>query len=202
MKFFKENSYDIIKLYITQIGIAIFSFMMYSAVGMINPDSTVPIVFSVIVSVFSTGFFFALLYCSAWEWGGKDKIRIDAGKMSPHSLKGLKMSLFANVPNFLFTVLGIISFLFCLFGIDSVFAVIGSICALIFRFTEMMYQGIVQAIFQGLKDGEKNLLFLTVESVAFFAFSLLSALVTHFGYVMGTKEKKLFAFIKNNKKYE
>ena len=61
MKFLKENSYDIIKLYITQIGIAIFSFMIYTAAGMISKDSTVSSTILVIVSLFSTGFFFALL---------------------------------------------------------------------------------------------------------------------------------------------
>ena len=39
MKFFKENSYDIVKLFINQIGITIFSFMLYTAVAMIEDES-------------------------------------------------------------------------------------------------------------------------------------------------------------------
>ena len=202
MKFFKKNSYDIVKLYITQIGIAIFSFMMYSAVGMINPDSSVSLAFSVPISIFSTFFFYALLYCSAWEWGGKDRIRIDGGKAKRDVLKAFKMSLFANTVNFLLTLIGFAAFLFCLNGMMSGFDAIGSICALLYRFTLMMYQGLVQGIFSGLKDGGLNLLFFTFESAAFFVFSFLSALVTHFGYWMGLREKRLFGFIKNNKKYE
>lgn len=202
MKFFKENSYDIIKLYVTQVCIAIFSMMMYTAAGMINAESTVATGISVTISVFSTGFFYALLYSSAWEWGGKDRIRIDAGRMENKSTKALKMSLVGNIPNFILTVLGFVSFLFCLGGTMNVFDAIGSVCALAYRFTSAMYQGLVQAIFSGLKDGGLNLLFFTVESLAFLAFSLLSVLATHFGYVMGKSNKRIFGFIKSNKKYE
>ena len=75
MNFFKANSYDIVKIYITQFGIAIFSTMLYLSAGMINADNTVAWWISLIISIFATVFFFSLLYCSAWEWGGKDTTR-------------------------------------------------------------------------------------------------------------------------------
>ena len=202
MKFFKENSYDIVKIYITQIGISIFALMMYLAVGMINADSTVATGISLTISIFATVFFFALLYCSAWEWGGKDKIRYDSGKIDLKITKALRMALIGNVPNFVLMTLGIISFSFCLGGTTAVFDAIGSICTLIYRLTAAMYQGIVQASFSFLKDGGKNFLFFVVEGIAFITLSIISALVTHLGYVMGVKEKRLFGFIKSNKKYE
>lgn len=202
MRFFKENSYDIVKIYITQIGISIFALMMYLAVGMISADSTVSTGISLTISIFATVFFFALLYCSAWEWGGKDKIRYDAGKIELRATKALRMALLGNIPNILLMLLGIISFSFCLGGITSTFDAIGSVCTLIYRLTAAMYQGIVQTAFSFLKDGDKNFLFFVVEGSAFLGLSLISALVTHFGYIMGIKEKRLFGFIKSNKKYE
>lgn len=39
MKIFKENSYDIVKLYVNQIGIMIFSMLLYTAVGSFENES-------------------------------------------------------------------------------------------------------------------------------------------------------------------
>ena len=199
MKFFKENSYDIVKIYITQIGIAIFSFMLASGAGMISPDSSVSKPLQLILSIFSFGFFYALLFYSAWEWGAKDKIRMDAGRLSGNSLKGLYMGLFANVPNIVLTVIAIISYAVCLGGANTFFGGVGGVCSIIYRFTANMYHGTVQACFSFLKDGGTNILFLFVEAIAFLAFSLLSILALQVGYVLGIKKSNLFG---KKRKYE
>ena len=203
MNFFKANSYDIVKIYITQFGIAIFSTMLYLSAGMINADSTVAWWISLIISIFATGFFFALLYCSAWEWGGKDKIRADGGKLIIDNTKALKMGLLGNIPNLVLTLLAFIAFFACSFDKTIFIGPIGAVCAMIMRFTASMYQGIVQnslSFLHGEAYGEFT--FYIFEAVMFFALSLISVLVIHFGYIMGTKEKKLLSFMKNDKKYE
>ena len=40
MRFFKSNSYDIVKLYINQIGISIFSLFLYFAVESLPMEET------------------------------------------------------------------------------------------------------------------------------------------------------------------
>lgn len=201
MKFLKENSYDIIKLYITQIGIAIFSFMIYTAAGMISSDSTVSQTILVIVSLFSTGFFFALLYCSAWEWGGKDKIRCDAGKSNVSPLRGMYMSIYANVLNFFLTVSTIICSLFCIAGKSAFFESFGGVCGVIYRFTAMMYHGVVRVISLSITTENLPPFWLT-EAIGFLVCSLLAVAVTQFGYAMGRNERKIFKSLGNNKKYE
>ena len=203
MSFFKANSYDIVKIYITQFGIAIFSTMLYLSAGMINTDNTVAWWISLIVSVFATCFFYALLYCSAWEWGGKDKIRADGGKLDIDKMKALKMGLIGNTPNFLFTILAFISFLVCSFDKTSFIGPIGAVCSMIMRFSAAMYQGIVKNSLDFLHgEGFGAFTFYIYEAVAFLLFSLVSVLVIHLGYTLGVKEKRLFSFIKTNKKYE
>ena len=82
MKIFKENSYDIIRLYVNQLGIMIFSMLLYSAVGSFENES-LSSGLSVFVSIFSVCFYLALIYYSMWEIGAKDKIRIDGNRMDP-----------------------------------------------------------------------------------------------------------------------
>lgn len=203
MNFFKANSYDIVKIYITQFGIAIFSTMLYLSAGMINADNTVAWWISLIVSIFATGFFFALLYCSAWEWGGKDKIRADGGKLVIDKAKALKMGLLGNIPNFVLTILAFVAFLVCSYDKTSFIGPVGAICSMIIRFTASMFQGIVQNSLSFLHgEGYGEFTFFIFEAVMFFALSLISVLVIHFGYIMGVKEKKIFSFMKNDKKYE
>ncbi|MBO5945318.1 MAG: hypothetical protein J6Q69_01800 [Clostridia bacterium] len=200
MKFLKENSYDIIKLYITQIGIAIFSFMIYTAAGMISKDSTVSSTILVIVSLFSTGFFFALLYCSAWEWGGKDKIRQDAGKTNISTLRGMFMSLWANALNFFLTCATMICAAVCMNTRGGFAETFGGLCGVLYRFTAMMYHGIVRVISLAITAADQPSFWFT-EAAGFFICSLLCVVATQFGYIMGRNEKKIFNF-KSNKKYE
>ena len=203
MSFIKANSYDIVKIYITQIGIAIFATMMYLSAGMIKADSTVDWWLALIISIFATGFFFSLLYCSAWEWGGKDKIRADGGKITIDSLKALKMGLLGNVPNFILNLLAFIGMLVFSGSNIAFFGAIGGVCATINRFTAAMYQGIVKNSLDFLHgEAYGEFTFYIFEAAAFFVLALISVLVIHFGYTMGVKEKKLFGFFKSNKSYE
>ncbi len=180
MKFIKENSYDIIKLYINQLGITIFSLILYFSVSSIESEGTRGII-KACVSLFASVFYFALIYTAAWDYGAKDRIRVDGGRMSEQKWKGAVMGLLANSLNFLFAGICIISYNFTH---NSFFAQSFDIANLLLRFTEAMYLGAVQFVFAS------NML---LQTVGFLIFSFVSVLVTHFAYILGMMEKRLFS---------
>ena len=106
MTWFKTNSYTIVKMIIQQFGIAIMSIIFIG--GALGGDSRL----GLIGSVFCTLFYLALLYTMCWDEGAKAGIRADAMHAKKDTLGGLKLSLFANIPNALLAFLMLIGFLF------------------------------------------------------------------------------------------
>ena len=196
MKFFKDNSYDIVRLLINQIGITIFSFALMAAIGAIEDPSTYSTVL-ISASVFATGFYLVLIYTVGWECGAKDKIRIDGGRLAPMPHKGALMALIANIPNFVFTLVAIICMAVYMTtggeGLYSAFALFN----LFFRFIEAMYLGIIQAIFSGFSY-DANLQYL-LESIGFFVAPLLAVLATHLGYYLGSKNLRILSFVQGKR---
>jgi type IV secretory pathway VirB2 component (pilin) len=203
MKFFKENSYDIVKLFINQMGITIFSLVLYTAIGFID-DEVLNLRVKVILSVFATIFYFALLYTATWEFGAKDKIRIDSGKALSTPTKGLKMSLLANIPNFILAVFAIAFMGIYMLGGNEWFYSAFFVLNMLIRFISAMFLGLIQGIFSFLAtDDPTNASFCPYyfwQTVGFFVGPILSVIVTHFGYKMGSLEKKLFGFLVPSKK--
>lgn len=196
MKFFKENSYDILRLYINQIGITIFSLLLYFSVASIK-DETLGLRLKIAISIFAILFYFALLYTAAWDWGAKDKIRIDAGRLECKKYKGALMSLIANIPNFILAA-GCVITMAVVIKTDSEAALAANqIFNLILRFSESMYLGVLQAIFAF----EENNVYLYnfYQSIGYLIAPLLAILATHIGYIFGLKEIKLFKSNKVNK---
>ena len=154
-----------------------------------------------IVSVFALLFYFALLYYVSWEYGAKDKIRVDSGRQAALPLKGLIMSLIANIPNLIFGVLAVVLCSITLYGNADV----KDIFALVFAITmahASMYMGIIQTFVYGftlpnpdVPDMNKYL----IMSVLFLLMPLISVGVTQFGYFLGTKEKKILSIFSGKK---
>ena len=201
MKIFKENSYDIVRLYINQLGIMIFSMLLYTAVGSFENEK----VFSalrIFVSLFSVCFYLVLIYFVMWELGAKDKIRIDGGRAESCKSKGLIMGLFANIPNF---VLGFVTLVFLLVAfstenqaINSVFLMLN----LIMRFHASMYMGIItECVPTGTPTGSSGIdqVEFLIETILFTVLPAISILVTHLAYNLGSKEKKLSAILTGKK---
>ena len=189
MKIFKENSYDIVRLYINQLGIMIFSTLLYTAIGSFENNRLFNAL-SIFVSLFATGFYLVLINYVVWEIGAKDKIRVDGGRAEPCSLKGLVMGLFANIPNL---VLGILTIFFLMLSVltgnESVSSVF-YLFNLIMRFHASMYMGVItQAVPTGI-----SMEFL-IEAILFTVIPLISVLVTHFAYYLGSKDKKLTSIL-------
>ena len=189
MKFLKENSYDIVRLYINQVGITIFSLVLYTSIGFIN-DATLNVQLKIWLSVFATVFYLALLYTAAWEFGAKDKIKIDSGKLSRAPMKGAVMSLVANAPNFvlaIFTILMIV--IYILGGTEGFYSAFG-VFNLLLRFTNAMFLGVIQGIFSGISDEYLSYVW---QSVAYLIMPLFSVAATQIGYSLGERNIRILA---------
>ena len=197
MKFLKENSYDIIRLIINQVGITIFAFVIYTAVGSVKIESRLAVILlRVGISVFSALFYYALIYTVAWDWGAKDKIRIDAGRIPADKFKGLKMSLIANVPNFVLAFLYVLTFGIYALGVEGIknFAFIFNFLA---RFWMAIYLGAIQGAFIMFENNEN--LYFFMQGIGYLIIPVISVFVTHLGYTLGSREKRMFGFLKRSK---
>ena len=208
MNFFKKNSYDIVRMFITQIGISIFALIMSTAFSAMDIDKSSAgfIVGKVAISVFSTAFYFILLYMSAWDWGAKDKIRIDAGKLSKNNAKLFLMALIANAPNIVISLVSAFCLIFSACGITKFFYAAGSLLFFLLYFLSHMFYGTTSAIFDFLKNsepGSNNSFFFLMQLIVFILLYFVTMLVCHLGYSLGVREKRIFGFIKMKpKKYE
>lgn len=199
MKIFKENSYDIVRLYVNQLGIMIFSMLLYTAVGSFENES-LSLKLSIFVSVFSTCFYLVLVYYAMWELGAKDKIRIDGGRMEPCKNKGLVMGLFANVPNLVLGAITVILMsVFLASGNDGIYAGF-LVFNTIMRFHDSMLLGVITSIVPtGLSSGTIDYVEFLIEAILFTVLPLISVGVTHLAYTLGSREKKIFSFLSNKK---
>ena len=198
MKFFKENSYDVVRLFINQIGIAIFSLILYTALGTVKIEDDNRYTFKAIISIFAILFYFALLYTVAWDWGAKDNIRIEGKRMEPVKLKGARLAFWANVPNFVFAfVYALTMGLYCI-GIKGV-KNLSAVFNVISRFIMSMHLGLLQSIFSFLADNPYVYEFW--QAVGYFIVPVFAIMVTELGYSLGLREKKIFGTIrKKNQK--
>lgn len=199
MKFFKENSYDVVRLFINQIGIAIFSMIIYTAIGMVNIDSDARLGIKVAVSVFAILFYFALLYTVAWDWGAKDKIRIDGGRLEPDvvKFKGAKIAFLANIPNFVLSFISSLTVGLYILGVEGALGV-SAIFNIFTRLLMSMYLGLLQGVFVFLN--QQVYVYQFWQAVGYFFIPVFAIAVTQIGYSFGLKERKIFPTAVNKNK--
>lgn len=189
MTFFKENSYNIVRMLLYQFGMTVFGLIVTMA-------ATKNDVLMLCVSIYASCMYLGLLYLATWDSGAKDRIRADAGRIKPDKLAGLKMSLFANIPNFLLVVFLLIGFLFgAVFGTHGWAQGMFVIAHLIGVGIQAMYTGIVNALIPASSNALSGFYLL-----AYTITPLLSLFACWFGYVMGWHERRLFGFLKKGKK--
>ena len=110
-KFWKENSYDIVKMFIYQMGMTVFGLVVSMAAIKLSISMNLPYGERWILSlgsVFGAGLYVYLLGYMTAEIGSKDGIRIEAGRLEYNRLKGLYMSLMANAINIVLALTAII----------------------------------------------------------------------------------------------
>ena len=113
MKFIKENSYDIVRFFIYQIGIAIFSLSVAYPLNEVSDDEYTKKLIQLGVSILAIAFYCILVYTVSWERGANDRIKIDGGKLKADPFKSAKLAILANIPNFILSAVAIVaSFLF------------------------------------------------------------------------------------------
>ena len=189
MRFLKENFDSVIKLFVNQIGVAIFSFFLYTAASTIAENGQSGLAVKFAISVFSIIFYFLLIYNVIWEIGGKDKIRIDAGRMTPQKSKGARLSFIANLPNFIF--IGIALLLFVIYmtsgneGFKAAFAILNAL----FRIFVSMYLGAIQLVCDSFSENENT--YYLMQTIGFLIFPVMSIGISHFAYIMGLNNKKI-----------
>lgn len=195
MRYIKENSYDIVRLYVNQIGITIFSLFLYTAVAMMGDDVFFGLKLG--VSIFSSLFYVFLVHNIVWEIGATDKIRIDSGKVAPTPAKGMWLSLFANVPNLLLAFFSVIFALLMLFGVEWAVSAF-TLVFVILRFHTAMYMGMIQGTVPA-GGAAIDPIDCLVESILFLLIPLVAVALAHLSYWLGTKEIKLLGFLDSKK---
>lgn len=100
-KFLKDNLSQILNMMVTQVAITIFGFVLAMACSKSNSLLAVS-------SVLSVAFYLYLIFSRAYEIGQKDGIRIRAGRLEYKPLKGMLISLWANLINIVLAVLAVI----------------------------------------------------------------------------------------------
>ena len=198
MRTFKENSYDIVKLFINQIGIAIFSLFLLIAVGAaFENNDTLFGTFKIAVSVFAVIFYAVIVYYMFWEVGAKDAIRVAGGRAEFKPFKATFISAWANIPNLF--VSGLCIILLCVYSVSSSEAVLDGfrILFLVCSWLMDMYLGIIQTIAPEAVAEPFAFNSYIVQSVLYFVIpSVVSCAVVNFGYFMGYNEKRIFSISK------
>ena len=188
IKFFKENSYNVVKVFINQIGITIFSFVLYFSIASFKENNMqLYHKLMIAISAFAMLFFFVLLYTSAWDLGSADKIRIESKKAEKNVFKGALITLCANIGNF---ILSGVVLLTVAFDIKGAFAAFSGVCYTIYILFNGMYNGLIRNGLMLINSTEEPHALLS--SVGFFAILILPIIASHIGYVFGLKNIKIF----------
>lgn len=96
--FIKENSYNMVKIFLTQIVMSFFGTMLAIAT-LRNPSL---LLWS---SILSIAIQLCVIYTIGWDIGARDKIKIDGGRMRPFPAKGVLIALGGNAPNLILALL-------------------------------------------------------------------------------------------------
>ncbi len=145
MRFFVSHSYEVIRLFLNQIAMSVFGLILFgAALGLSDNRSGV---WTVLASVFAVAFYLYILFATVRDLGAKDNVKVESGREKYDSLKGIKLGLWAQVPNLLLVLLLWVGILISVCGAervgDSVFAL--SYIA-VHSFLQAVYIGIVDVI--------------------------------------------------------
>ncbi len=176
MRFFKKNSYEIVRLFVIQIGMMIFSFIVSTAAMQVYDQNTKAA--HLVVSVFSVLFYLFVLYTTVWHVGLTRSERLANGREKADKLYGAKIAVFANLPNFLLCFLMVIG-LFRLVFPNSFFIGLFGVSRLLEGLLNFKYLGIINYV--SPKDGYLLITLLSILS------TLPSILVSQIACTLGEK---------------
>ena len=187
----RENTSTIVSFLAAQLGMMVFGLVVMSSCISLGITWL-----TVAASVFTIGFYLALIYNKAWLMGGKDRIRIDGGRLEPMPLKGLLVSAVANLLNILAGIIANIGFL--LYDkTDLMGTSIGNqmyyIAKAISRFVQSIYIGVLNLI-QPYFEVELAAGTTDIHPVFLLLIVLPSLLAATAGYLMGSHNLRSLGF--------
>ena len=178
MKFFREHSSRIMRLFANQIGITFFALVLTMAVISMKNDSL-----KIVVSALSIVFYLFLIYTAMWEAGAADIIGIENGRKPKIPFYAVKVALWASVPNL---ILGVLLSITCVFfdgfGFDWAGLCFG-VLHIIAGLFEAMYVGLFSYLIEGMADTTQHV----VVSLLYLASSLPLIAVSAGAYALGLK---------------
>ena len=182
---FSEKGHIMLKFAVNQFAMSIFGIMIAFAAVAANEKLLIPF------GIFSSLFFFFLIYYFIWEDGAKDAIRAGYGKIKEDRFCSLKYCFIAHLPSLICVILYII---LNVFGSGNTAESIKSILIIIISF--FMY-GMFMGISRGLAltfgstvniDGVETKVFSFVDNgYIYIIFSIITMAVVFFAYYFGLK---------------
>lgn len=198
MRFIKENFSEIVRLYVNHIGITIFAMFTITAFGAMNSESDA---LGILASVLSMLFYYVLIYFVVWEIGGKDRIRIDAGRMEKKPAKGFFLGICGNIPHI---VISLVSFIFTLINAVNVshdpslianpeLNPLGSVTGIFWiimtahgsMYQTFIYNGITKNLISS------DLYAMVATAALHVIIPVIAALVTQLAYSLGVRDRKI-----------
>lgn len=175
--FFGRYSYTMVRLFLNQFAIGLFGAVITLALSKIGGDNeTLSDTVMIVASALATIFYLFLTYTTIWPVGGKDRISSDAGKLSVMPMRGVLISLIANVPGLVVAILYTISEFVGQTGMKLAMRVVT-------LFLNGMYYGLLAGAPAGAADEAKLLNYWWM----YFLVLLPAIIVTGVGYYLGTR---------------
>ncbi len=176
--FFKDHSYDMVRMMLNQIAISIFGFSLFLATSLAQNEAL-----KIATTVFSILFYLFLIYTTAWDIGYRDHTSVKLGKKPQRPLKGVLISLCANSINLLLALLIALGSIPVL---PEFFRQAGGLAQSITVLIEGMYSGLFPLQVAGI--ALKDLWFL------YFLLPVPALLVSGISYYLGLKDVKWSSF--------
>lgn len=181
MKFIKANSYEIVRFIVIQLGLSIFGLVLTMACHSLNQTLLLP------VSLFSIGFYLFLVYSVAWENGSKDKIRVDAGRLSDRKGRGFLVMLLAQGPYLILTLLMLLGGVLAKLGAQALGSGFFTFPYLVVNFLSSIYLGTMKVLFGSFGDQY------VVSSLVHIALTIPAIVTAGFGYFLGASGVRILA---------
>ena len=180
--FWADNGKTIGKTLLNQFGSAFLGIMLFMASTALSQVVWLPFVATII----ATGFYVYLIYNVMWDKGGQDRIKVDGGRGEKNLLKGLWISLIANIPNIILAILITVSNFNK--STDMVAGTVYTISKGIAIVWEGMYTGAV-------------MVYSPHNPIIFWLMIIPALVASTFGYIMGYNNKRIFGklFVKKEK---
>ena len=171
---FKENGYDCVKLFVTQVAISLFGFARATACARLP-------ILVLLTSFLAIAFYLVMIYTTTWNIGYKNHNKVEHGEKDI-PLRGLWISMIANIPNFIVATLFTIGFPW-----KETATWAGNMCAVAKTIT-IITHGEYCGVLAEIKVGE-----LPIRDFwwAYFLIIIPALVVTAVAYQMGLKDIKI-----------